>query len=65
MVAPSAMMDGQVKSIREGLDENGFEDVAIISYSAKHASPLYGPFRDIGLFSSSIRRQEDISNVIY
>jgi porphobilinogen synthase len=47
MVAPSAMMDGQVKSIREGLDENGFEDVSIISYSAKHASPLYGPFRDI------------------
>jgi porphobilinogen synthase len=47
MVAPSAMMDGQVKAIREGLDENGFEDVAIISYSAKHASPLYGPFRDI------------------
>jgi porphobilinogen synthase len=47
MVAPSAMMDGQVKAIREGLDENGFEDVAIISYSAKHASPLYSPFRDI------------------
>jgi porphobilinogen synthase len=47
MVAPSAMMDGQVRAIREGLDENGFEDVAIISYSAKHASPLYGPFRDI------------------
>ncbi|MGC2670209.1 MAG: porphobilinogen synthase [Candidatus Nitrosopolaris sp.] len=47
MVAPSAMMDGQVKAIREGLDENGFENVAIISYSAKHASPLYGPFRDI------------------
>jgi porphobilinogen synthase len=47
MVAPSAMMDGQVKAIREGLDENGYEDVAIISYSAKHASPLYGPFRDI------------------
>jgi porphobilinogen synthase len=47
MVAPSAMMDGQVKAIREGLDENGFKDVAIISYSAKHASPLYSPFRDI------------------
>jgi porphobilinogen synthase len=47
MVAPSAMMDGQVKAIREGLDEDGYEDVAIISYSAKHASPLYGPFRDI------------------
>ncbi|MFZ0510363.1 MAG: porphobilinogen synthase [Candidatus Nitrosopolaris sp.] len=47
MVAPSAMMDGQVKAIREGLDENRFEDVAIIAYSAKHASPLYGPFRDV------------------
>jgi porphobilinogen synthase len=47
MVAPSSMMDGQVKAIREGLDEKGFTDVAIIGYSAKHASPLYGPFRDI------------------
>jgi len=47
MVAPSAMMDGQVKAIREGLDQNGFEDVAILAYSAKHASPLYSPFRDI------------------
>ena len=47
MVAPSSMMDGQVKTIRESLDERGFTNVAIISYSAKHASPLYGPFRDI------------------
>ncbi|MFQ5969621.1 MAG: porphobilinogen synthase [Nitrososphaerales archaeon] len=46
MVAPSAMMDGQVKAIREGLDSNGFNDVAVMSYSAKHASPLYTPFRD-------------------
>ncbi|NMJ86943.1 MAG: porphobilinogen synthase [Thaumarchaeota archaeon] len=46
IVAPSAMMDGQVKTIREGLDDNGFNDVAIMSYSAKHASPLYTPFRD-------------------
>jgi porphobilinogen synthase len=45
-VAPSAMMDGQVKAIREGLDESGFSDTAIIGYSAKYASPLYGPFRD-------------------
>jgi porphobilinogen synthase len=45
-VAPSAMMDGQVKAIREGLDEAGFADTAIIGYSAKFASPLYGPFRD-------------------
>ena len=46
IVAPSAMMDGQVKAIRESLDANGFNDVAIMSYSAKHASPLYAPFRD-------------------
>ena len=46
MVAPSAMMDGQVKAIREGLDSNGFNEVAVMSYSAKHASPLYTPFRD-------------------
>ncbi len=45
-VAPSAMMDGQVKAIREGLDEAGLSDTAIIGYSAKYASPLYGPFRD-------------------
>jgi len=47
MVAPSAMMDGQVKAIRERLDANSFKDVAIIAYSAKHASPLYSPFRDV------------------
>jgi porphobilinogen synthase len=46
IVAPSAMMDGQVKAIREGLDEAGFTDIAIIGYSAKHASALYAPFRD-------------------
>ncbi len=45
-VAPSAMMDGQVKAIREGLDKAGFADTSIIGYSAKYASPLYGPFRD-------------------
>jgi porphobilinogen synthase len=46
-VAPSAMMDGQVKVIREGLDNAGYSDTGIIGYSAKHASPLYAPFRDI------------------
>ncbi|MEM3832313.1 MAG: porphobilinogen synthase [Thermoprotei archaeon] len=46
MVAPSAMMDGQVKAIREALDEAGYKDVAIMGYSAKHASTLYGPFRE-------------------
>lgn len=46
MVAPSAMMDGQVKSIRQALDDSGFNDTAIMAYSAKYASSLYGPFRD-------------------
>ncbi len=46
MIAPSGMMDGQVKVIRESLDEAGFESVPIMSYSAKYASAFYGPFRD-------------------
>ena len=45
MVAPSAMMDGQVSAIRNSLDINGFIDVPIMSYSAKYASAFYGPFR--------------------
>ena len=46
IVAPSAMMDGQVQALRTGLDDAGFDDVAIMGYSAKQASPLYAPFRD-------------------
>ena len=46
IVAPSAMMDGQVAAIREGLDKNGFGDTAIMGYSAKFASNFYGPFRE-------------------
>ncbi len=46
MVAPSAMMDGQVGAIREGLDESGFELIPIMGYSAKYASCFYGPFRE-------------------
>ena len=46
VVAPSAMMDGQVKSIRTALDDAGFSQVGIMSYSAKFASCFYGPFRD-------------------
>jgi porphobilinogen synthase len=46
IVAPSAMMDGQVQAIRKELDRAGFADVAIMGYSAKQASPLYAPFRD-------------------
>ncbi|PIE70577.1 MAG: porphobilinogen synthase [Deltaproteobacteria bacterium] len=46
MVAPSDMMDGRVAEIREALDENGYTDTPIMSYSAKYCSAFYGPFRD-------------------
>ena len=46
IVAPSGMMDGQVKAIRESLDDAGFTETAIMAYSAKYASGFYGPFRE-------------------
>ncbi len=54
VVAPSDMMDGRVGAIREALDGNGFEQTAIMAYSAKFASAFYGPFRDaVGSASSA------------
>ena len=47
IIAPSAMMDGQIKAIRESLDLNGFINTLIMSYSTKFASAFYGPFRDV------------------
>ena len=46
IVAPSAMMDGQVAAIRAALDDAGFAETAIMAYAAKHASAFYGPFRE-------------------
>ena len=46
IIAPSDMMDGRIGAIRQTLDANGFEDVAIMAYAAKYASCFYGPFRD-------------------
>ncbi|MBI5480199.1 MAG: porphobilinogen synthase, partial [Deltaproteobacteria bacterium] len=46
IVAPSGMMDGMVGFIRDSLDEEGFDQTAILAYSAKYASGYYGPFRD-------------------
>ena len=46
VIAPSDMMDGRILSIRNILEENGFHNTAIMSYSAKYASSFYGPFRD-------------------
>ncbi len=66
MVAPSGMMDGMVKAIREALDENGFKHIPIMSYSAKYSSAFYGPFRDAAQSSPAFgdRRsyQMDIAN---
>jgi porphobilinogen synthase len=46
IVAPSDMMDGRVAAIRRKLDENGFQDLAIMAYAAKYSSAFYGPFRE-------------------
>jgi porphobilinogen synthase len=46
VIAPSDMMDGRVRAIRQGLDREGYADVAILSYAAKYASAFYGPFRE-------------------
>ena len=65
VVGPSGMMDGQVAAIRDGLDDAGHEDVAILAYAAKFASAFYGPFREaVGSSLSGDRRtyQQDPGN---
>ena len=67
IIAPSDMMDGRVTAIREGLDENGFYKIPILSYAAKYASGYYGPFRDAAestpAFGDRRSHQMDIGNV--
>src|SRR4029077_17168279 len=46
IIAPSGMIDGMVKTIRQALDRHGFKRTLIMSYAAKYASAFYGPFRD-------------------
>jgi porphobilinogen synthase len=66
IVAPSAMMDGQVAAIREGLDAAGFSHVGIMGYSAKYYSACYGPFRDAAdsapQFGNRATYQMDVAN---
>jgi len=66
MVAPSGMMDGVVKAIREALDSAGYYDIPIMSYSAKYASSYYGPFREAAdstpAFGDRRTYQMDIGN---
>jgi len=56
VVAPSSMMDGQVGSIREALDDRGYNGTKIFSYSAKHLSSLYLPFRSVAFFEEVLKR---------
>jgi porphobilinogen synthase len=67
VVAPSAMMDGQVGAIREALDNAGFDKVAILAYTVKYASGFYGPFREAAdsapAFGDRRAYQMDAANV--
>jgi porphobilinogen synthase len=66
IVGPSAMIDGQVKVIRQALDDHGFKDTAIMAYAAKHASSFFGPFREAAFsapeFGDRRSYQMDYSN---
>jgi len=53
MIAPSGMMDGMIRAIRDGLDKVGYSHIPIMSYSTKFASAYYGPFRDVAESSPS------------
>ncbi len=69
VVAPSGMMDGQVAAIRSALDTTGHAETAILAYSAKYASALYGPFReavDVTIAGGGDRRayQQDAANLV-
>ena len=66
IVSPSGMMDGQIRHIREALDEAGHQDVSIMAYSAKYASAFFGPFREaVGSSLQGDRRtyQQDPRNL--
>jgi porphobilinogen synthase len=67
MVAPSGMIDGMVEAIRTALDEDGFQNTAILSYSVKYSSAFYGPFRDAAesppSFGDRKTHQLDYANV--
>ncbi len=68
IVAPSDMMDGRVAAIRKALDEEGYQDVAILSYAVKYASGFYGPFREAAesapMFGDRSTYQMDPANAV-
>ncbi|MBI1932533.1 MAG: porphobilinogen synthase [Ignavibacteriales bacterium] len=68
MIAPSDMMDGRILEIRKGLDENGFQNIPIMSYAVKYASGYYGPFREAAestpAFGDRKSHQMDVANTL-
>lgn len=66
MLAPSSMLDGQIRTMRAALDDKGFVNLPLMSYSTKFASAYYGPFRDVAnsapSFGNRAGYQEDIAN---
>jgi porphobilinogen synthase len=67
VVAPSGMMDGQVRVVRSALDEAGFTDTVVLAYAAKYASGFYGPFREAvesSLVGDRATYQQDPANVV-
>lgn len=66
LIAPSDMMDGRIGAIRDAFDDNGFENLPIMSYSAKYASGFYGPFREAAgsnpSFGDRRSHQLDVAN---
>lgn len=66
IIAPSDMMDGRIAAIRKTLDENGFQEIPILSYAVKYASGYYGPFRDAAdsapAFGDRRSHQMDVAN---
>ena len=67
IIAPSDMMDGRVKAIRDALESNNFNDTIILSYAAKYASSFYGPFRDAVGSAANLGNssKENISNEFF
>lgn len=59
--APSDMMDGRIGAIRKALDENGYQDIILLAYSAKYASNFYGPFRDAVQSKTHLGKQNKLS----
>ena len=62
VIAPSGMIDGMIKTIREGLEENSFTKTLVMSYSIKYASSFYDPFRDVVNSAPKFKDRKEYQN---